>query len=178
MLMMPMQEEELDLHQELLLEQQPEICRRRARRRRIWKNLLKQISSLILGMFWTQRRDPEIILEELAETSPYRIPDLISAQGAGGEDEEKEKKKKKQRKKRKKEEKKEGEAEQKKKKAQEGDEKLLLSVLGERIEGDGSDNADADADETNNAGNSRTNKKFNYSGAGELELQLLEGTRF
>ena len=75
-----------------------------------------------------------------------------------------------------KEEKKEGEAEQKKKKAQEGDEKLLLSVLGERIEGDGSDNADAD--ETNNAGNSRTNKKFNYSGAGELELQLLEGTRF
>ena len=76
----------------------------------------------------------------------------------------------------KKEEKKEGEAEQKKKKAQEGDEKLLLSVLGERIEGDGSDNADAD--ETNNAGNSRTNKKFNYSGAGELELQLLEGTRF
>ena len=67
-----------------------------------------------------------------------------------------------------KEEKKEGEAEQKKKKAQEGDEKLLLSVLGERIEGDGSDNADADADETNNAGNSRTNKKFNYSGAGEL----------
>ena len=50
-------------------------------------------------MFWTQRRDPEIILEELAETSPYRIPDLISAQGAGGEDEEKEKKKQRKRRK-------------------------------------------------------------------------------
>ena len=47
-------------------------------------------------MFCTQRRDPEFILEELAETSSHCIPDLIDqAQGAGGEDEEKEKKKKK-----------------------------------------------------------------------------------
>ena len=72
-------------------------------RRRIWKNLRKQISSLILGMFCTQRRDPEFILEELAETSSHCIPDLIDqAQGAGGEDEEKEKRKKKERKNRKK----------------------------------------------------------------------------
>ena len=98
--MIPMQEQEavedLDLHQDLLLEQHPEICRRIAMGRRIRKNLRKQISSLILGMFCTQRRDPEFILEELAETSSHCIPDLIDqAQGAGGEDEEKEKKKKK-----------------------------------------------------------------------------------
>ena len=85
-------------------------------------------------MFCTQRRDPEFILEELAETSSHCIPDLIDqAQGAGGEDEEKEKRKKKERKNRKKEEKKEGEAQQQKKKAHEGDETLLLSVLWERI---------------------------------------------
>ena len=47
-------------------------------------------------MFWTQRRDPEFILEELAETSPHRIPDFIDqAQRAGGEDEKEKKKKKK-----------------------------------------------------------------------------------
>ena len=133
-MLMMMQEQEvvedLDLHQDLLLEQHAEICRRRVMRRRIWKNLRKQISSLILGMFCTQRRDPEFILEELAETSSHCIPDLIDqAQGAGGEDEEKEKRKKKERKNRKKEEKKEGEAKQQKKKAHEGDETLLLSVL-------------------------------------------------
>ena len=97
MLMIPMQEQEavedLDLHQDLLLEQHPEICRRITMGRRIRKNLWKQISSLIRG---TQRRDSEFILEELVETSPHRIPDLIDqAQGAGGEDEEEKRKRKK-----------------------------------------------------------------------------------